>query len=168
VIKELGDFTRTVGQITPGTRAYVDGPHGNLVVSDHAEPGIALIAGGVGIAPLMGLLRQLRHEKDERPTMLIYGNRVQEQIAYREELTAIAEDQRIEVVHVLSEPPQGWTGRTGLVDAELIRAIFDSTAMKRWLFVLCGPAAMMEVVEDALIDIGVPSHQIESERFQYD
>jgi len=168
VIKELGDFTRTVGQITPGTRAYVDGPHGNLVVSDHAEPGIALIAGGVGIAPLMGILRQLRHEKDERPTMLIYGNRVQEQIAYREELTAIAEDQRIEVVHVLSEPPEGWTGRNGLVDADLIRAIFDSTPMKQWLFVLCGPAAMMEVVEDALIDIGVPSHQIESERFQYD
>ncbi|MGI9451287.1 MAG: hypothetical protein ACR2QH_11715, partial [Geminicoccaceae bacterium] len=63
---------------------------------------------------------------------------------------------------------QGWTGRNGLVDADLIRAIFDSTAMKQWLFVLCGPAAMMEVVEDALIDIGVPSHQIESERFQYD
>ncbi|MGI9450265.1 MAG: ferredoxin reductase family protein [Geminicoccaceae bacterium] len=168
VIKELGDFTGTVGQIKPGTRAYVDGPHGNLVVSGHAEPGIALIAGGVGIAPLIGILRQLRHEKDERPTMLIYGNRALEQITYREELTAVAEDRRIDVVHVLSEPPQGWTGRTGRVDADLIRELFDSPERKRWLYVLCGPPPMMEVVEDVLIDIGVPSDQIESERFQYD
>jgi predicted ferric reductase len=168
VIKEFGDFTETLGQIKQGARAYVDGPHGNLVVSGHAEPGVALIAGGVGIAPLIGILRQLRHEKDERPTMLIYGNRVEERIVYREELEAIAEDQRIEVVHVLSEPPQGWKGRAGRVDADLIRALFDTPERKRWLFVLCGPPAMMEAVEDALIDIGVPSSQIESERFQYD
>jgi predicted ferric reductase len=168
VIKEFGDFTETLGQIEPGTKAYVDGPHGNLVVSGHAEPGIALIGGGVGISPLIGILRQLRHEKDERPITLIYGNRVEERIVYREELKAIAEDQRIEVVHVLSEPPQGWKGRTGRVDADLIRELFDSPERKRWLFVLCGPPAMMEAVEDALIDIGVPSDQIESERFQYD
>ena len=44
IIKELGDFTRTVGDIAPGTRAHVDGPHGNLVVTGRKEPGIALIA----------------------------------------------------------------------------------------------------------------------------
>ena len=45
VIKELGDFTRTIGSIEPGTLAYLDGPHGNLVVSGRDEPGIALFAG---------------------------------------------------------------------------------------------------------------------------
>jgi predicted ferric reductase len=40
IIKELGDFTSTVGQIRPGTRAYVDGPHGTLTVAGRAEPGI--------------------------------------------------------------------------------------------------------------------------------
>ena len=46
LIKELGDFTRTLGQIEPGTRAYMDGPYGNLFVDGRSEPGIALIAGG--------------------------------------------------------------------------------------------------------------------------
>nr|MDA3857828.1 ferric reductase-like transmembrane domain-containing protein [Roseovarius sp.] len=59
MIKELGDFTRTIGQIKPGTLAYLDGPYGSLSVDNRNEPGVALIAGGVGLAPLLGILRQM-------------------------------------------------------------------------------------------------------------
>lgn len=45
MIKELGDFTRSIGQIEPGTLAFLDGPYGNLSVDGRAEPGVALIAG---------------------------------------------------------------------------------------------------------------------------
>jgi predicted ferric reductase len=168
VIKELGDFTRSLGGIKPGTRAFVDGPYGNLTAARHREPGIALIAGGVGIAPLLGIMRQLRHDGDGRPAKIVYGNRIREQIVYADELDEFARQRGSEVVHVLSEPPAGWTGRTGIVDAELIRSVFGAPEMRDWLFVLCGPAAMMEAVEDALIGLGVPADRIESERFQYD
>lgn len=168
VIKELGDFTRILGQIKPGTKAYVDGPHGNLVVSGRVEPGIALIAGGVGIAPLLGILRQLRRDNDKRPSVLIYGNRVEQQIVYSEELDALAREHGTKVLHVLSEPPDGWSGLSGLIDGDLIREVFEPPEMKRWLFVVCGPSAMMESVEDTLIDLGVPTRQILLERFKYD
>jgi len=168
VIKELGDFTRSLGQVSPGTRAYVDGPHGNLVVDGRKEPGIALIAGGVGIAPLLGILRQLRFEGDRRPTVMVYGNRVAEQIAYREELEEAAREQGTEVVHVLSEPSADWPGRGGMVTAELIDALFAAPDRKDWLYVLCGPPVMMAGVEDQLIALGVPARQILSERFTYD
>ena len=168
VIKELGDWTRTVGQIEPGTRAYLDGPHGNLVVSGRAEPGIALIAGGIGIAPLLGIVRQLRQDGDKRPTSLVYGNRVEQQILYREELEALAREHGTKVAHVLSEPPEGWAGHTGRIDGNLIREVFSAPETKQWLFVLCGPTAMMEAVEDTLIEMGVPPRQILSERFKYD
>lgn len=168
VIKELGDFTRSLGSVELGTKAYMDGPHGNLVVSGRIEPGIALIAGGVGIAPLLGILRQLRHDDDRRPTVLVYGNRVEEQIVYREELEGLTRDHGTRVVHALSEPPQDWAGHRGMVDAGLIREIFASPDKTQWLFVLCGPPAMMEAAEDTLIDLGVPARQILSERFTYD
>jgi len=168
VIKELGDLTRSVGQIKPGTKAYVDGPHGNLVVSGRTEPGIALIAGGIGIAPLLGIVRQLRHEGDKRPTILVYGNRVEEQILYRNELEALAHEHGTKIAHVLSEPPEEWAGHTGRIDADLIRGVFDAPDMKQWLFVLCGPTAMMEAVEDTLIAMDVPARQVLSERFKYD
>lgn len=168
VIKELGDFTGTVGRIEPGTKAHIDGPHGNLTISGRGEPGIALIAGGVGIAPLLGILGQLKIDKDSRPSVLVYANRVEEQIVYRDELETLARDHGTELVQVLSEPPQGWSGPVGWVDSKLLRDIFGSQERKRWLYVLCGPVAMMEAVERGLLDIGVPHHNIVSERFDYD
>lgn len=167
VIKELGDLTRTIGRTVPGTRAYVDGPFGNLTVAGRREAGIALIAGGVGLAPLIGILRQLRLEGDPRPTMLVYGNRVEDQILYRPELEALARDHGTRIEHALSEPPPGWAGHTGWVDGPLIARLFEPR-MTAWLFVLCGPGAMMQSVEDALIACGVPARQILSERFDYE
>ncbi len=173
IIKELGDFTSTVGSIEPGTPAFVDGPHGNLVVSDHrphgveSVEGVALIAGGVGIAPLIAVLRQLHLEGDKRPTMLVYGNRIADQIVAEEELRRLAHDHGTEIVHVLSQPPADWTGETGMLDAVMLRRLFRPE-MKDWLFVLCGPDVMMSAAEDTLIGLGVPPGQILSERFQYD
>ncbi len=169
IIKELGDFTSTIGQILPGTKAYVDGPHGNLMAGEIHAPGIALIAGGVGIAPLLSILRELKGRNDRRPTVLVYGNRIKEQIVHRNELREIAaKDHGTTIVHVLSHPPDGWQGRTGMIDQPLIQDLFRLPEMRQWLFVLCGPPEMMNVVEDTLIGLGVGPNRIVSERFKYD
>jgi predicted ferric reductase len=162
MIKELGDFTRTVGQIKPGTVTYLDGAYGNLSVDDRTEPGVALIAGGVGLAPLLGILRQLRLTNDPRKVKLIYGNRLADQIAYRAELGAK------DVFYVVSEPPEIWDGETGFIDAALMDRIFSAKEFSEWVFVMCGPAIMMDIVEDHLIERGTPSDRILSERFDYD
>jgi predicted ferric reductase len=168
VIKELGDFTKTVGHVRPGTVAYIDGPHGNLVLPGRDEPGVALIAGGVGIAPLIGILRQMRLDGDKRPVVLVYGNRLEDQIVYREELEALARDPSIQIVHVLGEPRKNWKGRKGVIDSELVCELFGDPSSRNWIYILCGPAPMLNVVEDALIGLGVPAGKVRSERFQYD
>ncbi|WP_417517314.1 ferric reductase-like transmembrane domain-containing protein [Marinobacter sp.] len=162
MIKELGDFTRTVGQIKAGTVAYIDGPYGNLSVDSRVEPGVALIAGGVGLAPLLGILRQMRLTSDSRKVKLIYGNRIIDQIAYREELGIDG------AVFALSEPPDTWHGETGFIDGALIDQVFSEVEFGEWVFVMCGPSIMMDSVEEHLINRGVPSHRILSERFYYD
>lgn len=137
IIKELGDFTRTVGQLVRGTRAYVDGPYGNLVVTGRSEPGIALIAGGVGIAPLLSILRQLRIDGDPRPTILIYGNRIEEQIVYRDELEKL---NRTEGARVSS--PCRSLQRIGLViPGCAMRAYFVRYLMNR----ICGTGCTLYV-----------------------
>ena len=162
IIKELGDFTGTLDQIKSGTRAYLDGPYGSLTVEGHTEPGIALIAGGVGIAPLLSILRQIRLTGDPRKVKLVYGNRREDQILCREELAG--ED----VTYVLSEPPEHWGGESGLVDTALLDRVFSPEQVSEWLFVLCGPSVMMDLVEQHLIARGTPSRRILSERFEYD
>ncbi|MDI9244664.1 ferredoxin reductase family protein [Marinobacter sp. CHS3-4] len=166
MIKELGDFTSSLNQIKNGTRAYLDGPYGNLSVDGRDEPGVALIAGGVGLAPLLGILRQMHMTGDSRKVKLIYGNRVVDQIAYREELEQTLGEENL--TYVLSEPPKEWHGETGLIDAPLIDRTFSEQEFRDWVFVMCGPGVMMDAVEDHLIKRGTPGHQILSERFSYD
>lgn len=168
VIKELGDSTATIGEVPPGTRAHVDGPHGHLTIDGRREPGIAFIAGGVGIAPMLGLLRQLELDGDTRPTRLVYGNRTAAQIACTEDIARMRRAHRTEVVQVVSEPPEDWNGETGMIDAALVGRLFSEPRHRDWLYVLCGPPAMMETVEEALLDLGVAPSQILSERFRYD
>jgi predicted ferric reductase len=168
IIKELGDFTRTINQIKPGTRAWLEVPHGHLTHIGHEDaPGIALIAGGVGIAPLLGILRELAVTGDPRPTVLLYGNRTVAQIVCREELQRLSESHGTEVVHVLSEPPDGWSGDTGMIDETLLRRHFETEARRDWLYILCGPPEMLKDVEETLISVGVPSSRILSENFVY-
>lgn len=167
VIKELGDFTRTVGSIKTGSRAFIDGPYGNMVAPVSPEGGLALIAGGVGVAPLIGILRDLRATKDKRPVTLIYGNRTEDQIIYRDELDEFSKDPDTRIELVLSEPGEGWQGHNGLLDEALIKRCV-SADMLSWHFLLCGPVKMMENAEETLIKMGVPSQNIMSERFRYD
>ncbi|MEQ8605205.1 MAG: ferric reductase-like transmembrane domain-containing protein [Marivibrio sp.] len=168
VIKERGDFTRRVKDLTPGTRAYLDGPVGALTVDGREAGGLALIAGGVGVAPLLSILHQHRSERDARPLHLVYGNRTEDQIVDRAALAEAAQAPQIETTFVLSEPPEGWTGRTGVLDPALIRELFGGQDHRDWLYVLCGPPAMIESVEGALRALGAPPERILAERFQYD
>jgi len=162
VIKELGDFTSSLGQVQPGTRAYLHGPFGSLTVDGRPEPGIVLIAGGVGIAPMLSILRQMQLTDDPRRVKLIYGNRVEEQIVYRDALA------QFDVTYALSDPPKEWRGEVGLIDQPLLERALSDQQFAEWLFVLCGPPAMMDSVERILIAKGTPSHRILSERFDYD
>ncbi len=167
-IKEAGDFTDTIGALRPGARAYVDGPHGNLTLSGRTADGLILIAGGVGIAPIMSILRQLDAERDARPMKLIYGNRLAEQILYRAELDGLAERLRLEVHLVLSEPSDLWEGPKGQLDEAVLAQLLDTEETAGWLHIVCGPAAMIDSVEETLEKLGVPMRQTISEKFSYD
>jgi len=168
LIKEAGDFSCSLGSISPGTKAYLDGPHGNLTLERRQGRGIALLGVGVGIAPLISILRELVRAGDPRPIILVYGNRRKEDIAYQDEIDVLDQRNNISVFHVLSRPPDGWKGLTGRVDPERIRSLFSFAEAENWLYFVCGPPAMMDASEEALIALGVPPSQIISERFRYD
>ncbi|SET61053.1 ferredoxin reductase family protein [Oceanicella actignis] len=168
LIKELGDFTSRIGALEVGARAWVDGPHGALTIEGRPAPRVALIAGGVGIAPLLGIARQMALTNDPRPLTLVYGNRRAEQIVHADELEALAARPRTRVALALAEPPPGWRGHRGVIDPGLIRALFGAPEHRDTLFLLCGPPAMMESVEGALIALGVPARRILFERFRHD
>jgi predicted ferric reductase len=169
VIKEAGDFTRTVGDIPEGARAYLDGPHGHLVIPKERGKGIMLLAGGVGVVPILSQLRQLRAEDDPRPMKLLYGNRSQAQILYADELRDMQSDLDLEVIQILSEPPKDWNGEVGMLEPEMLAKHSPPEDERAdWLYVVCGPPPMIDEVQATLARMGVPARHVLSEKFSYD
>lgn len=166
-VKECGDFTNHIGSIMLGTRAYLDGPHGNFTLARREAQGIVFIAGGVGFAPIMGMLRQLKAERYPHPVRLIYGNRAATQILYRQEIETLKDTLDFEVSFVLSEPPAGWTGMVGELTPNILAMCLKKIRNGGWLFFICGPSAMMNSVEQTLIASGISRTRIVSERFKY-
>lgn len=167
-IKESGDFTDRIGEIAPGTRAFVDGPHGNFTTAGCSASGFVFIAGGVGFAPVMGILRDLKERGDDRPVRLVYGNRIRSQILYGEEIEALSERLDLSSTLLLAETPDGWTGAVGEPDPEFIRRYVAALGPGDWLYFVCGPVPMMNSVERSLREAGVPAGRIVSERFRYE
>lgn len=139
-----------------------------MILKGRSGKGIALIAGGVGVAPLLSIARQLDKDSDPRPLVLLYGNRSADQIVYEDELKMLDGKNNRDVRFVLSEPESGWGGLRGMIDRTMLDDVFGFDDAAQWLYLVCGPPAMLDVVENALIARGVPAHQIVSERFYHD
>jgi predicted ferric reductase len=168
VIKQAGDFTDRIGTVPVGSRAWIDGPHGTLLIDGRDEPGVAFLCGGVGIAPALSILRDALARGETRPMLLVYGNRRASEVVAGEELAALSRAMPLRVVHVLAEPPPAWDGESGLLDAALVGRLCREPAALGWLFVLCGPTPMLKQAVPALQALGVPDRRILAERFSYD
>jgi predicted ferric reductase len=164
-IKETGDFTARIQNVAPGTVAYLDAPHGAFSIDLFDAGGAVFLAGGIGVAPILCMLRTLAARGDTRPLVLLYGNPNWEAIAFREELEALRQSLRLEVIHVLSEPPPGWTGPSGYINPEVLDRYLPPDPSGKFHFFLCGPPPMMDAVEPMLLARGIPRARIHSERF---
>lgn len=161
-IKESGDYTKTIGVTRPGDGALVEGPYGRFSLVYHEAEAFLFIAGGVGITPIMSMLRCLRDAADPRPAVLLYGNKTEQDIIFRRELDDMGE--RLQVVHVLGQAPSHWAGPRGYVTEGLIRQ-HAGHVLERAHVYLCGPPPMMDKVIRALRALGVPDERIHYERF---
>lgn len=164
-IKELGDFTKTIGDVQPGETAYVDAPYGAFSIDRNTATGYVFLAGGIGIAPIMSMLRALASRMDRRPLLLFYAYRTWDRLTFREELEALAGTLDLRIVFVLEEPPVDWRGASGRISVHLLaQHLPEDVRLDRQYFV-CGPEPMIQAGERALRALGVPLNRIHSELF---
>ncbi|MCB1866681.1 MAG: ferric reductase-like transmembrane domain-containing protein [Chromatiales bacterium] len=164
-IKALGDFTRTIGPDALGKSACLDGPYGVFSVDRHpAASGFVFIAGGVGIAPIMSMLRTLAERGDTRPIRLVYCNRRADNVLFRDEIDALRTRLDLEVTHVIDEPHQAKDAVAGPVSETTLTAALapETRAFEHFL---CGPKAMSGQVQQALHRLGVPAGRVHFELF---
>lgn len=166
-IRNVGDFTSSVGGLQPGDPVWIDGPHGAFTWDDRAyRRALVLIAAGVGITPMISMLRSLAFRGDGRPVLLLTGARTAEELLFRDELRELGDQLDLTLVEVLSRPPADWTGRSGRIDRVLLREVLPERSGRHKIeYFVCGPSSMVTDVLAALHGLGIDPARVHTEQF---
>ena len=161
-IKELGDYTKTLGRMPVGTPVFVEGPYGALTGATRTRARVLLVAGGIGITPLRALLEELPSSRGS--LTLLYRASGPEDVVFRREIDELA-SLRGATVHYL-------VGRRGT--PEMPTDPLDPRALRRLVpdindrdIYVCGPAGMMSRTLSSLRRLRIPDKQIHYERFAF-
>jgi predicted ferric reductase len=165
-VKECGDFTSQLVRVRPGDFATVHGPFGRFSYTLHPPvEELVFVAAGVGVTPLMSMLRHMRDCQPTQRVLLIYASRSLEDVVFADELKSMAAGitPLLKVIYVLSSPPPGWPGQTGRLDADrLVRLCGD---LKHKAFYICCPPPMTVALIRGLKRLGVGPRHIHADYF---
>jgi predicted ferric reductase len=165
-IRHSGDFTNALRRLRPGNPVWLDGPHGAFSVDLQHSTGLVMIAGGVGITPMISMLRTLAHRHDRRPHRLVTVARTADELLFRAELSELRKRLNLTVVELLRQPPEGWTGASGAIDEALLTTLLPGQFRRNQLdYYLCGPPALVTDVLTVLDGLNIPPLRIHTEQF---
>ncbi|MGA0608006.1 2Fe-2S iron-sulfur cluster-binding protein [Phenylobacterium sp. VNQ135] len=153
-------------KVSPGDRLKVAGPYGQFTFSGTDAESIVLIAGGVGVTPMMSVLRYLTDLVWPGEIFFIYSARSTDEMLFREELEQL--ERRHPNVSVLCTaetrtPGTSWLGPEGRLTRDLLQSAVPDLGRRR--VHLCGPPAMMAAMKQLLEELGVPPEQLRTEAF---
>lgn len=168
LIREAGDFTSAIGRLAPGTPVALDAPHGSFTLDRAAgAEAILLVAGGVGIAPILGLLEALAAQGERRPVRLILAAREGTAVIRPDLLAPACARLGIAPIIVVDRAPSDPAQRQGpLARAHLAEAL-EGLAPARTAVFLCGPPGFMAAAARTLEALGLPPANLAYERFDY-
>ena len=126
-IKNLGPFTAKVKDLKKGEKVYFDGPYGAFSIDDYPDTkNLVLIPGGIGVTPIMSIMRTMADRGDQRPIKLFYANQTWDTVTFREEVESLQKKLNMEVIYVIEKPDEGWQGESGFLNHRYIEEIYPS------------------------------------------
>ena len=149
---------------TVGEQFAIEGPSGGFHLPDDPGPSLLFVAGGIGINPLMSMVRHIHRDALPARATLVYSARAPSDFAFREELQSIeSENPRLRTVFTVTQPgAEPWPGQIGRIDASLLREALGRGATKCYL---CGPPGMPTALASTLAGLGVPGKSIRFEEW---
>jgi len=152
-------------ELRVGEEVEVEAPNGTFVFSGREVDSVVLIGGGIGMTPMMSVVRYLTETLWSGKVYLLLGFRAPRDFMFREELAELeARNPNLSVTVAMSRPgDEPWGGAVGRIDAALLVSAVPGLATQRAH--ICGPPAMMDAVKTALRRLGVPDGQIRTEAF---
>ncbi|HEX4431163.1 MAG TPA: ferredoxin reductase family protein [Frankiaceae bacterium] len=158
-VKYLGDHSRALRRLKPGTRVFAEGPYGTFTGQRRTQRRVLLIAAGVGITPLRALYESIWAWPGD--LALIYRESDAREVLFRRELESIASTRQAKLDIIV-----GSRGQLGF-DPLAAHSLARIPGLAENDIYVCGPDAMEQSVISALRSLGVPRRQIHTESFTF-
>ena len=167
-IKNLGDWTADVQKIRPGSKARLTGPYGRFSPLLYpADKAVVLIAGGVGITPMLSILRYFYKKEKDRKVILFWGINSKSELIFPDEFEAFGRVMKnFTLVPVIAKEAD-YEGEKGYITYELLKRVMkDNNAdLGAAQYFICGPAVMQKTVIKGLKSNGIDRKSIHFESF---
>ncbi|MGH4028115.1 ferredoxin reductase family protein [Actinomycetota bacterium Odt1-20B] len=158
-VKALGDHTRRMRRLRPGTRVLATGPFGALTAHRRTRRKVLLLAGGVGITPMRALFETLPGGPGD--ITLLYRAGSAEQLVLKEELEEIARGRQAALHYLLGRSDASFDPLAPQALRNLVPGLAEHDVY------LCGPPGMTAAATAALVRAGVPEERIHAECFSF-
>jgi len=164
-VRSCGDWTDQIKNIQKGDRVWVHGPFGrfsHVLESDEKE--VIMIAGGIGITPMLSMLKALSDKNDQRRITLLWSNRSAEYEFDHDGLEAIADRlPNFTYIPIFTDKVEP-KGRFGRLNLDRLKTLLTKSSKDALIF-LCGPPLMIRQVRRHLVTMGFSSNAIKEELF---
>ncbi len=155
-------------QVEEGAIIDVRAPSGSFYLDMTVETPVVLIAGGIGVTPMMSMLNEVVETGSNREVWFFYAVRHVGEMMAREHLMRIArEHDNVRLVVIVGKAgPDDVAGEDyhheGYLDLNLMKSLLPSNNFE---FYICGPPPMMTAITDSLSEWGVPERSVHFEAF---
>jgi len=157
------EFSRALKALRPGDWTRIDAPFGQFTFEGEHDR-IGLLAGGIGITPLVSICKYCTDKQLKTKITLLYGSRTEGDIAFRKEFEDMQrQNSNLKVVFILNEAPFNWKGAVGIINAGMVKE--EIPDYKETILYTCGPPPMVEVMEKLVESLGLPETQLKREYF---
>ena len=163
-VRAVGTVTNPLVSIKPGTEIGMRGPYGTSWPLEEAKgKDVLIVAGGIGLAPLRGAIYHiLKHRRDYRRFMILYGARSPKDLLYTDELDKWHESPDVELLVTVDRgdetwKKEGWKGREGVVTVLFNEVDLDP---ENTIAMICGPEIMMKFTVMECQKKGLPDENI--------
>ncbi|MCD2188517.1 ferric reductase-like transmembrane domain-containing protein [Actinomycetospora soli] len=155
-VRDQGDFSHRVAALRQGEKVWLDGPHGSFTAVEHGgRAGLVLVAGGVGITPMMSMLRTLAERGDPRRHRLVLAERGSEPL-FADELAVLTRRLDLQITRT--------AGRR--IDLAFLAEVLPPAPERDHLdYFVCGPASLATGTLAALEQLAVPASRVHCEQF---
>jgi ferredoxin-NADP reductase len=153
-VGQVSTFKQTLFGLEPGAEISLSEPMGDFVLPKDTSIPLVFVAGGIGITPMRSMVKFLIDSDEKRSVQIIYGARTLDEVSFRD----LFESYGAKLDIVLSEQSKDWSGRTGVLGAELILELAGNDPNQ--LIYVSGPEPMVETLENDLKKAGVNKRKL--------